>query len=475
MELPAFVGPSYTSTSPLADGERTVNFYPESIEAPGATTKMALYPTPGLTAFTTLPLSPVRGIFGQQGECYAVGGPGLYAVTSTGGVTALGTVAIDANQATLTTNGDGGRQLFVTSGGTGYVLDLDTLVLTAVVSSVTMGAMLDGYFLALDAATSTLKRSDLFDGLTWDPLQVAQRSTASDPWRSLIVVGRNIWLLGEFTSELWYNSGDTFPFAPFPGALVQTGIAAAFSAQQIGTSVIWLAQSRDGARTVVKAEGITAKKVSTYAVDRALAAYDDVSDADAFIYEERGHTFYVLNFPSANATWVYDDTEGQWHERGDWDIPLSRYDVDRPGCHAYIFDRHLVGDRETGAIYTQSVDTSTNADGVGLRRLRRTPGIQSEQTPQTFHALRLFVEPGVGLSTGQGSDPLVSLRYSDDGGMNFGNEIFRSVGAIGKYKNIVEWNRLGQSRYPRVWEVVMTDPVPWRILGAWVNPSRMGA
>jgi hypothetical protein len=472
--LPEFCGGSYTAQAVVADAEVSVNLFPETNTAPGALSKTMLLPTPGLEHFATLPQGPVRGMFGQSGRMHAVGGMHLYHVASAGTVTDLGTMNFNNNIATMTTNGDGGDELLVISGDTGYVLNLTTNVLTNVVSDVTIGAMLDGFFLALDVDTSTLKISDLLDGLTWDPLQIAQRSTASDPWKSMLVVGKNIWLFGEFTSELWYNSGDSFPFAPFPGALIQQGIAATFAAAQVGNNVCWLAQNAQGMRTVVKAQGITTTKISTYAIDYKLSQMARVDDCETYAYQENGHTFLVLNFPSANTTIVWDDTEQQWHDRGDWDVVDNQFNVDRPRVHTAIYDEHLVGDRTSGAIYRMSTDIATNADGDGIRRLRRSPGLQNEQTPMRFDALRLFLEPGLGLQAGQGSDPMICLRYSDDGGKTWSNELWRSVGAQGDYKHIVEWNRLGRSRYPRVWEVSMTDPIPWRILGAWLNPPRIG-
>lgn len=471
--LPGFCGGSYSAQSSLVDGERSINLYPETSQAQAALSKVAMYPTPGLQTFATLGQGPVRGIWGQTGRCIAVGGMHLYDVLSTGTATDLGTMAFDNSIASMVTNGSGGNQLLVISGRTGYVLNLTTNVLTNVVSGVDICGMLDGYFIALDAVTSTMKVSNLLNGLVWDPTQIAQRSTASDPWKSMLVVGRNIWMFGELTSELWYDKGSTFPFAPFPGALIQYGIAGTFCAAQMGDSVVWLAQNSTGQRTVVQAQGISTTKISTYAIDYLLNSLPSVSDAEAYTYQELGHQFFVLNIPSANVTVVYDSTEDKWHERGDWNAAFNRFDVDRPRVHAAIFDRHLVGDRTTANIYSMSTAYATNADGNGIRRVRRTPGLQGEQTPFRSDALRLFLEPGLASQSGQGSNPAVALRYSDTGGKTWSNELTRTAGTVGQYKRIVEWNRLGRSRYPRVYELVMTDPAPWRVLGAWLNPPRI--
>ena len=80
------------------------------------------------------------------------------------------------------------------------------------------------------------------------------------------------------------------------------------------------------------------------------------------------------------------------------------------------------------------------------------------------------METGIGLATGQGSDPQVMLRWSDDGGETWSNEHWRSAGKIGVYKARVLWNRLGSSR-DRVYEITMSDPVPWRIIDAMIRMS----
>ena len=75
-----------------------------------------------------------------------------------------------------------------------------------------------------------------------------------------------------------------------------------------------------------------------------------------------------------------------------------------------------------------------------------------------FRWLELIAETGVGLSSGQGSDPQVCLRVSDDLGRTWSNEKWRSLGAQGAYRTRVRWNRLGQAR-DRVFELSGSDPV----------------
>jgi hypothetical protein len=67
-----------------------------------------------------------------------------------------------------------------------------------------------------------------------------------------------------------------------------------------------------------------------------------------------------------------------------------------------------------------------------------------------------------------GRGPLMTLRWSDDGGKTFSNEHVRDCGQAGAYLTRVLWNRLGSPR-DRVYEISVTDPVPWRIIDAYLD------
>src|SRR5678815_1592302 len=234
MEFPGFCSGSYEGQSPIADQEETINYFWEPMESSGATSRSTLYPTPGVTELFSVTAAPGRAHFFENGRAYTVEGASFYEEFQSSAPVLRGTVAIGADPATISSNGDGGGELFITSGSNGYIFDKTTNVFTQVAALngiATMGGHLDGYFLALDRATSKLRISDLLDGLTWDPTQFAQRSRAPDPWRSMRVVGIYIWLLGEVTSEVWYDTGASpFPFAPYPSLLIPYGVVSTFSA-----------------------------------------------------------------------------------------------------------------------------------------------------------------------------------------------------------------------------------------------------
>lgn len=484
MEFEAFIGGFNVSQSYSQDQERTVNLYPEKSESQGAASRAALYPTPGVTQISAAASGPGRGHLYIGGREFAVFNTSFSEIDVFGTITNRGTVESGANPATLSYNGDGGGEILVTSGNRAYIFDLATNAFTeiaALFGKAHRGAQLDGYFIVLDAAASKFYISDLLDGLTWQTgLKFAQRSQAPDPWKAMEVVGRYIWLVGEQTSEVWYDSGSfPFPFAPHPSGLIQYGISAAFSLRSAEGTLCWLGCSSAGDRYVLKASGFNAEKISTAALENAFRAYNSVVDAQADIYSDRGHLFYLLHFPIENATWAYDLNTGIWCERGTWVPALNRYVTWRPRWHAQAFGEHRILDASTGSLYRMSSDIGTDVDGLAIRRLRRAPvlatgqdaGAQAELIPnqRLFHAsYELAMETGLGNAVAPGDDPRVMLRYSNDGGRTFGSELWRSAGKAGDYMRLVIWNRMGQARQ-RVVEISFTDVTPFRLTAFYVN------
>jgi len=487
MRFRGFVGPSYVSQSVTAAAQRCVNWYVENLEVADEPVRSALYPTPGCETFATFGTDePVRGMravrTGGTDRCFAVVGDTLYEIDPAG--TAIDRGAVETEgcvPATFSANVDAGDEVFITSGGRGYIFTLSTNVLTEVAIGSTaerlvahQGEFLDGFFLALDRNSSTLYLSELNDGAaTWDATQYAQRSAGSDPWQSIVVAHRDIWLFGKNTTEVWYNAGTSpYPFAAIPGAFIEEGIAAPASASRVGNTVMWLGQSEEGSCVVWRANGYTPQRVSTHALEYAIQTYmregRTVSDAVAMTYQDSGHMFYVLGFPSADVTWVFDSSTGLWHERGTWSAADRQYNAWRPQCHAFAFNKHLVGDHLSGTVYEMSIEKFADAGGGPIRRLRRTPHLNVEDRTLFYHKLQIRLEAGLGLVSGQGSDPQAMVRWSDDGAQTWGNEHWVSAGKIGEYSARAVWRRLGRGRN-RVFEVSVTDPIPWRLIAANID------
>lgn len=464
--LVGFCGPAYRSQSPNVDAEKLINFYLEQTESPYGKAQYAMYPTPGFAVAYLLPQSPIRGMLTQNGRTFAVGGTGLYELNSNGTSTLRSTTAMlqDMNPATLSTNGPAGHQVFTTSGGHGYIYDLNSNAWTAdVVIGATFGGFLDGYFLALDAPTSTLKTSDLEDGTSWSGS--AQRNTAGDNWQAMLVTHRNIWLFGSQRTDVWYNAGAAnFPFAPIDGAFIEQGIMAPFACGVIDNAPYWWGATEHGFGMLWRANGFQPERLSNHAIEFAVQGYADATDAVSWPYQDQGHTFFVTNFPTGGTSWVSDAALPElWHERATWNPNTASYSAYRPQYHVYAFGQHLVGDRSSGAIYEMAISNTTEVDGGAIRRQRRTPYVVVDQNRVFFDQLQLDLEVGLGTQTI--TAPQVMLRWSNDQAKTWSNEHWASAGPIGAYGTRVQFQRLGQGRN-RIFEVTMTDSIPWRVTSA---------
>lgn len=454
MRYPGFFGPSYKSASYMADSEELINLYPEKNETPNAPTPYCYLGTPGFEEVAEVNEGPHRGACIANGLTYFVAGVVLY---EWDGVTATnrGTLVGNGNPATLCWNGTAGGQLFVTSGDQGYILDLTSFVLTTVLTSgATMGAYLDGYFLAVDAATGGVAISDLLDGLTWDPTQIAFRSGAPDSFIAMTVLDRTIWLSGNRTSEPWVNAGTIpYPFEPIPNIVIPFGTAAPFSSPRDVAPMIWLAaNAAGGANEVRMLQGYDAVRVSTHALEAAIGSYAIVNDAWSFSFQDGGHTFYALIFPSEDICWLYDVTEGAWLKWLYWDTTTSTWQAVRVGTHVYTDEGvHLVGDRASGALYRMGLDLYTDVDGALILRERTPPRISAPgQVRFTVPSIQLVMDVGVGLSGSDDTDPSVNPQamhqYSKNGGKTWSPERWAPIGKIGEYDTRVIWTQCGQAR-----------------------------
>lgn len=469
---PGFLGPSYQSASYMADAERLINFYLEPTESPSAPSQYALIPTPGFSVFAAVAQAPIRAIGLAGSRVFFIAGFALHELFANGTTILRGTVASDRNPATITWDGPTGGHLFITSGGIGYGYDLNTNTLTANVTALpaTMGAFLSDRFLALDATTSTLQASNQLS-TTFNPLLIAVRSAEADPWISMTVVHNEIWLFGSLTTEVWYDAGASpFPFQPIAGAFLEQGIAAPFSATRDASPLQWIGQNTQGARVVWQANGYIPQRVSTHGIEAQLSTMSTVSDAISFTYQDRGHLLWCPVFPTADQAFHYDIPLGNagWAERLFWNTQTGTWNALRVGFHVYAFDQHLVGDRQTGTIFTMSPSVYTDVNGAALRRMRQPPRLSVEQKRVRFNRLQLTMDVGQGLISGQGSDPQVMLRSSNDGGQTWAMERWASAGPIGAYGTRVFWTRLGSGRN-RVDQLTFSDPVPFRVVDASIE------
>lgn len=331
----------------------------------------------------------------------------------------------------------------------------------------------DGYFIFNEIDSNRFFVSELND-ISTDPLSFSSAEGSPDLIVGLIVNHRDLYMFNERSTEIYVNTGNAdFPFERVQGGFLEVGCCAKYSIAKIDGVVFWLGRTVQGEGVVYSAQGPRPQRISTHAIEQAISSYADISTATAYVYSKNGHSFYILNFDEA--TWVYDLNTGLWHERAF----TENGDLLRHRGECLLFEpdagMHLVGDFEDGRVYAYS-DTCYSDDGAEISRIRSTPHISNEGKYLFCSLLRLDMEVGVGLVSGQGSNPQVMLQWSDDGGHTWSDEAWAPIdtaGAIGDFKKRVRFRRLGKFR-DRVFRVTITDPVKVVFLGADLELSQGG-
>ena len=462
------LGSAYVARSVNAAANRMVNLFPEIVPE-GGKEPAFLQRAPGLTRLATIGIGPIRGMwtFGNYG--YVVSGPTLFQVDSNWNAVAKGTIAGTGPVSMA----DNGIQLFVAANPQGYIYNANTDVFQQITDPDFPGAgtvgYLDGYFVFNEPNSQKIWVTQLLDGTSVDPLDFASAEGNPDDVVAIFVDHREVWVYGTNSTEVWYNAGLLdFPLTRIQGAYNELGCAAPYSIAKMDNQIYWLGKDARGQGMVYRAAGYMGQRISTHAIEWQMQEYSDLSDAVGYTYQQDGHSFYVLNFPTANTTWVFDVATGAWHERASFQN--GQFNRHRGNCQMFYNSENVIGDYQNGKIYKFDLETYSD-DGQPqkwLRSWRALPTGANNLARTVQHAMQLDCETGVGLNLGQGSNPQVMLRWSDDGGHTWSNEHWKSMGRIGRYGFRTIWRRLGATMKirDRVYEVSGTDPVRIYIMGA---------
>ncbi len=295
---------------------------------------------------------------------------------------------------------------------------------------------------------------------------------ATDPIVFLCVINRYLWLVGEQTTEIWYDQpSGSFIFQRIEGPFIEQGCVDANTAQKTEDGLLWLSQSKRGNLQVLLASGETVTPVSNQGVSYALSKYA-LSGWSSYSYGQDNHMFYCLNPPNGTSTWCFDITttslagQSMWHER----TYLNNGQEERALVDNIIpFNGYLIaGDYKSPYDYYFD-PTNWTDNGVAIQRLRTAPHIADDMLMVYHNLFQLYCKTGVGTVTDNGVQraPLVSLRWSDNGGVTYGNYLTQSVGQTGEYIHREQFWSLGLCEgSSRVYEVLYTDPTDFDIIGA---------
>lgn len=252
--------------------------------------------------------------------------------------------------------------VYMTNGGKVIAWNGDTAQFaqdaSAPMSACSHLAYLDGYILGNEVGSQTFYYTDLLTETsttpaTWNAVGINAEG-APDPLLALKVGWREIVLVGERSTEIWYNSGADVPFARLEGSFIEQGISAKHSIVSADNTWIWLNHERQ----VIRLEGRTPKVLSA-PVENYLRWFTKVEDAIGTIVEH----FYVLSFPWADYTLVFDLKNGGWYIWSKWEPEKSWYNRFLGQLSVFVpeWNTWLMAGRRNGQLYVFDKSLMTDA------------------------------------------------------------------------------------------------------------------
>lgn len=477
------IGGSYQASERNLSGQRTINLYTETTQQ-GAKVSKVLKQTAG--AITKLLISAniteiCRGMYVSSSGPAPDLAPRIYGVwgdklirfnQAISSFQVVGTIANNGEKVSITDNGfdvvlADGESLWASEmsadDGLATLRYIDTpYVPGSLVDKVkpTHVAFYKQRLVINNKQSNTFHFSKLalteFD--TVGNLDFYSAESSSDPIIALEMVNGALWIWGTRSFEVWrsQNNQDD-PYTYVGGSQSSIGCKARQSTAVLENYCFWLGSSDIGSDRVFMGTGTDAKDITGTIADQ-IPLCADRSNALGWCYADEGHLFYLLTFRSSNRTFVYDMETNEWHERMSRNLQTGAWTY-YPYTYAVRYgDSIYCGTLVDGNLCELSKDAYTEHDGKQILRERVSPTFFENLS--TIIINHFFVDCNVGntaLLQGQGSDPLLMLEVSFDGGYTYGDILRRSVGRQGEYKTTVDWWGLGAGREP-VFRLRFSEP-----------------
>lgn len=472
----------YQSESLPISAQRCINLIPIIPQPQGsALNQRALLGAPGIkTVVTTgaIVTGSNRGCHVMGGIPFFVNGNTLFSLSSQDVIVSHGTVD-GSGRVSMADNGT--KLCIVVPGGNGFVFD--GLTVTRITDpdyrpSDTV-VFKDGFYVFTASDGDVFFNSALNDPLTFDALDFGTGEIDPDKIVAAHVNHNELFILGEETIEIFQNVGGAgFPFQRIPGANIQKGCHAKFTPINFDNTFVFVGGGENERSSVWKVTGSSSvQKISTSAIDFAIQEFtkDEISDAFSWAYSEDGNTFVGFTFESSGnripaRTFAYDATSSALSGRAVWSERQSGVTDNRWRVNSLVeaHNKLLTSDQIDGRIGELDKSTFQEYGNLIFRQKASSP-FSNQGNSQFWGEVELTLEGGVGLTSGQGSDPIIRMDFSDDGGRTFSNEFSRKAGKIGEFFKRVIWRRQGRIPAHRVIRFTMTDPIKWNIIKLEAN------
>lgn len=488
MRVP-LTGGAYKSRTLIANAQRCVNLIPENVPPKNQPPAPVVhFMRPGNQRLASPPqIGAGRGLYvSSTGQLYAVVGPRVFYVSNTWQMTQIGTIGLGSSIVSMADNGT--DVLLVDGTVAGYLINLSSNMMTTISDPAFYGANRVDYAgtcFVLNRPNTTQFYISRPNSTVFDPLDFGQKTSSPDPLVAVVALNNQIWLLGRLKGEVWYFSGAAdFPFQLLPGIQIEHGLGALYSIGVTDKFMFYLTQDKDGKPWVARGgTDYAVIRVSTHAIEDEIQSYPVVSDAIGYCEQQRGHTIYMLNFPSADKSWGYDLSTGEWHERATLDNN-GKLHRERPQLQAFAYGKNVVLDWQRGDLLESSVDFYSD-NGTVFPCIRSFPHLVQNMNRVSYPCFTADMEVGTyggpvqgpwssGFGIGFGplpssNEPNVYLRQSVNRGKTFQGARGKPLGGTGEYLTTPQWRRLSMGR-DVVFELSWAANAKTSLLGAFLEP-----
>jgi hypothetical protein len=459
---PALLGTTYDKrvTGKLPP-VRVVNRYVEATDT-NQVTGVALLPRPGLAPLANVGTGPIRGVYREpglfSGDRFTVSGDKLFRNATQ--VTFSAITAIAGTDRVRWAGTDNVAYLFFVAGGDLYRYNGSNVAQVAVPGSVDVDDVteINGYIIV--QVTGTGRRYFIRPGLVViDPLDFFTSESSPDGSVATIALSAELWLIDNQSTEVWTPTGDAdLPFQVLSGRTFSRGATSRDSVVKFDNTIFFVGEDNEQGRIVYRAADIP-QRISTNSIEERLRLSSDDISAMSFIID--GHAFYLVSM--SQGTFAFDVSTGAWSEWASYGRSRFRAHV----CASAAGGPIILGDDETNNLYT--LDPSRgNDNGAVIERI--VGGGVPMIGRRSIDLLWLMCNTGASLVPE--TLPIISARFSRDGGNTYGDEIQASTGFMGQYNLRVMWTRCGQYAQPGfLFEIVDSDDVQITFRYATVNEA----
>lgn len=357
-----------------------------------------------------------------------------------------GKVYIEENGlSTLPTDNGPGGQIAISDGSNIYVYTLNGEFSKAKDEEGNLLTFLPGtlafessFFFCNDLNSNQIHISNINNARVWNSTGY---STISEKTISCLAFKNLLFVFGKDKSFLFYSNAQNefFPYSQDTSRAWEYGCLAQGSLSSALGLMAWVGNTRYGNPTILFSTGGEPESISTPGIDSIINTFSNLSDAEGFIFQEDGHTFYQLTFYQDNFSLLYDFKSKKWTRLTDYtgenynNIRQVAYYEGKNKLFAITKDSSSIN------IFGNSIYTQ---DGKIVPRMILTNNYTQDERPYGIQEIDLEIEQGENQNTSK-----ISIGISKDRGRTFPINRMYTLGPIGERRRVLRWRKLGYARW----------------------------